>query len=391
MRKNVGQMENSLEKKGKGRYGVSGHMHKGKKPWKKGKFSHKQQLEWLRVKSDKACEIACKDGEVCISGPVEAKPICVRKKDLKKSMKLFQRYQKKEKKAWKKFQKENYNKKDQDQYYSKFDVTDSDSMMTKEYEMKDNKMDKHHMKEMKKHHKKGMKKHHMKGMKKHHMKGMKMHHMEDSMKPHVPAKFSKSGVCTIDDFSQIRARMMGWFHLMHGQDHLAKKEMEMNLKHFHKKVSVQKESRVHNGNQCTCFKSAMWQFKELDKDGNDHLMSDELSMVEENSAEPCIQPYLTSCDLDADGKLSSDEWCCCFANVLAPCLREAAKIQSEEAAGKKATYKPSCDKEGYYHQEQCSEDKCWCVDYNGNVYKETITEGRAHCHKKDLNDYENKS
>ena len=39
MRKNVGQMENGLEKKGKGRYGVSGHMHKGKKPWKKGKVS----------------------------------------------------------------------------------------------------------------------------------------------------------------------------------------------------------------------------------------------------------------------------------------------------------------------------------------------------------------
>merc|ERR1711936_724445 len=88
--------------------GVSGlhnnYHHKGIKHYKKGKFNHKQKLEWLRLKSDYACDLNCKDGEVCISGPVEAKPICIRKKDLKK----------REKKAWKKFQKQKYYKSDED-------------------------------------------------------------------------------------------------------------------------------------------------------------------------------------------------------------------------------------------------------------------------------------
>lgn len=53
----------------------------------------------------------------------------------------------------------------------------------------------------------------------------------------------------------------------------------------------------------------------MDKNGDDSLSDAEMSILEENSLEPCMRPYLTSCDQNADQKLSSDEWCCCFSNV----------------------------------------------------------------------------
>lgn len=290
---------------------------------------------------------------MCISGPVESKPICVLKKDLKKSMKIFQRYQKKEMKAWQQFQSDYHN---------------------------DDKMAHAHNRV----HEKGEA-----GA----AQGKKYHHelnlhkdwtdRKIDLHPSMPVEAGGPEECSTSQFSQMRTRLMGWFHLLHGQNHLARKGHDVSsIKHFYKHVSVKKELREHAGNKCECLKSAMWQFLQMDKDSDDHLSDGELSLLK-NSLEPCMQPYLTSCDQNADRKLSSGEWCCCFSNIVAPCFKKVDEIRK---SGKPVSFLPRCDKEGYYLREQCSGDseksyKCWCVDYNGNEYKGTQTNGRAHCSK----------
>lgn len=332
-------------------YSAKKHHYKMAKKYHKKQYNPKKQMwRMLKIKSAKDCGIKCAWGEVCISGPVESKPMCIRKKDLKRSMKLFHRYQKKEMKAWKKFKKDKYNDVDDETYYAKFDKKDMADLKKK------------HLASI------GYSDHIKKSKGKHSMKAF--------------SKGVKAEGCTTSEFSQMRTRLMGWFHLLHGADHLSKKkEQGTSLKKFHKHMSVKKELREHDGLKCECFKSAMWQFKQIDKNGDDFLTEPELSPMEENSLEPCMRPYLTSCDQDGDMKLSSNEWCCCFANVVAPCFKKLDDIQR---SGDTAAYKPRCDKEGYYMREQCMGDKCWCVDYNGNELKGSATEGRAHCTKKAL-------
>ncbi|KAH9505211.1 hypothetical protein Btru_058971 [Bulinus truncatus] len=199
-------------------------------------------------------------------------------------------------------------------------------------------------------------------------------------------------VCTNKQFSQMRTRMMGWFHLLHGQDRQARQQHGGNIKHFYKHVSVKKELREYDGHKCECLKSAMWQFAQMDKNNDDKLNYTEMSLLEENSMEPCMKRYLSSCDHSGDDQLSSDEWCCCFSNVVAPCYKKVDDIMK---SGEPVTYKPRCDKEGYYLREQCSNENegeyhCWCVDYNGNDVKGTRTKGRAHCSKLAMNDSEKK-
>jgi len=320
--------------------------------WMK-KVSPKKHIAWLKLKSDADCGMKCEQGEVCIVGPMDAKPLCVRKKSLKKSMKLFHKYQKKEKKAWKKFKLTHYNKEeeDDDAYFSKF--TPKELGDTSEVEMKTD-----------------------------------MAVVEE--KPHHSAH-DKAAFCTPIQFSQMRKRMMGWFHLLHGQDHLAMGK-KVNLKTFHKSHSVKKETRQLNGTKCNCAKSAMWQFHKVDKVADDMLTHDELSIMYQNDAEPCLKPFFTSCDLNGDEQLSADEWCCCFSNIVAPCFSRRSEKSSADLA---AQYTPRCDKEGYYKAEQCMVEKngtykCWCVDYNGNEYKDSVTKGRPHCKKQQHRGYEEK-
>lgn len=327
-------------------------MHKGKFA-KKGKKAHKA-MAWLDLKSDADCDLKCKEGEVCISGPVVKKPICVHKKDLKKSMKLFHRYHKKEMKAWKKYQKRHYFKPEQkeEKYGKGHDLA----------ELKKAKLEKL-------------------GKRVHFGKEFFHKKEKKNFNPH-PKKYA-GPVCSNKDMGQMKTRMMGWFHLLHGLDHDARKVHGGNIAKFTKHVSVKKELREYDGLQCQCMKSALWQFHQMDKDNDDHLTDKELAMLEENSLEPCVRPYLKSCDRNQDRKINSDEWCCCFTNVLPPCFSKLNEIRN---SGKPVTYMPRCDKEGYYMHEQCkgpTKDQrvCWCVDYNGNEYKDTVTNGRAHCSK----------
>ncbi|CAL1530624.1 unnamed protein product [Lymnaea stagnalis] len=328
---------------------------KKNKYYKRRKSDHK--MSWLNVKKGSDCSIKCRHGDVCITGPIDTKPMCVSKKDLKKSLKLFHRYQKQEMKAWKKFKKEKY-----------------DHAEAETYPMdKDDKQEIAHTNDSK-------------NQIVEKQNTVKQHKEETNLQVYT-TKADDLEVCTSKQFSQMRTRMMGWFHLLHGQDLLARKEHGGNIKQFYKHVSVKKELREHNGHNCECLKSAMWQFVQMDKNADDELTDTEMSLLEENSLEPCMQPYLTSCDLNADSKLSSNEWCCCFSNVVAPCFKKVDEIRK---SGEPVAYIPRCDREGYYMREQCEgkeEDKftCWCVDYNGNETKGTRTNGRAHCSKIAMN------
>jgi len=384
MKKN-GDGVNEFDKKGKhGHHGkgkgeAEGPHHKWNKKGKHhkkdkhGKFSPKKNMEWLKVKGDQACAPSCKDGDVCIVGPIDAKPICVRFKDLKKSMKLFHKYQKKEMKAWRKFKKAKYHQVDLDTAYPPTEEEKQNLLELKKAHMMD--IDSQ-----------GWEMHEKKG------KHNKHHNMKEMTKSHQ-AKNSDEKACTPDEFSQMRSRLSGWFHVLHGVDHITKKA-DLSIKHFHKQSSVKKEMRQHMGGQCVCSKSSMWYFMQLDKDGNDHLSDVEMSAMEHINTEPCVQPYLTQCDQDADGKLSSDEWCCCFAHVAPPCYNRLSEIKKTQEA---VTYVPRCDKEGYYMKEQCSGEKndgfkCWCVDANGTELKGTNVEGgRAHCSVHGLLDVKTKS
>jgi len=395
MKKNRGDDHvNGMDKKykhahhGKGK-GEGNHKwnRKDKHHKKYGKFSPRQNLEWLKAK-DGACEPACTEGDVCITGPVDSKPICVRYKDLKKSMKLFHKYQKKEMKAWRKFKKGKYHHHDDlDKQYPRKMVEKQYSTEVKEAFMDKNGFDKHG-----KHHNHGMHEKHDKHGKhekyENHLAMKKQQHLKasgydvDLVSKISPEKKPEEKGCSESDLSQMRSRLSGWFHVLHGVEHLAGKHPDVSIKHFHKHNSVKKEMRQHRGDSCGCFKSAMWYFTVLDKDGSDALSVGEAAAMEPHSGEPCVDPYLRGCDSDADGKLSSDEWCCCFAHVAPPCFKHLKEIKKSKDSH---SYIPRCDKEGYYMREQCSTDKeegfkCWCSDANGTPLKGTEVEGgRAHC------------
>jgi len=328
------------------RKGHKGHgkHRKGGKAHKKNKMHKKDKMGWLNLNSD--CGLTCAEGEVCLKGPMEAKPMCVSKKDVKKSVKLFHKYQKKEKKAWKEYRKNHYNKSDKKpaKYFAKFGVTDVQKLkLTKEDKM----------------------------------------------------LLKEGGNCPGMAIRAMRKRLMGWFHLLHGQDADARKAANLtsdNIKDFHKHVSTATMTKTLDGSECQCTKSTMWQFGQMDKDGSDGLSVAELAPLLDNSAEPCVRPAVEACDRDADGTVTQAEWCCCFSRMVAPCFNHLAKVQK---SGAKDQYVPRCDREGYYLREQCSGDSgafsCWCVDYNGNKQEGSQAQGRAHCTKKALMELKEKA
>lgn len=67
--------------------------------------------------------------------------------------------------------------------------------------------------------------------------------------------------------------------------------------------------------KCHCVRSIIWEFKRLDFDGDKHITKSELSKIENNQMEPCVEPFMESCDRNHDSKLTRHEWCCCFAAV----------------------------------------------------------------------------
>lgn len=193
--------------------------------------------------------------------------------------------------------------------------------------------------------------------------------------------------CRPHEFYELRKRLVSWFVMLHTESrqdnhHRAKKLHGMKMHgDFKKKHHLDMSSSLvteHHG-RCACTKSVMWEFRKQDSDADSHLSHKEMTMMESNRREPCMKPFLKSCDFDADSKISMGEWCCCFTDTPAPCEHK------KKTAGPN-DWMPKCDKEGFYQREQCDvAGWCWCVDLNGNKIDGTKVDGSAHCGKYDPN------
>ncbi|RUS71829.1 hypothetical protein EGW08_020414 [Elysia chlorotica] len=353
-----GLFRKKWRKGGRGKHGRH-----NKKSRKSKKFNRHKAAEMTKhspwsglIRPGTECEQECKRNEICIKGPLDALSHCIHIKDLKRSMKKFRKYKKKEKKAWRKFHKKS------EKHFKHNNIlnlssngTSDDTAVIKAKAHSDMEKELNRKKEELVN-----------------AEGRKIF----DIVPAAPSEAGDPKGCSTKDFSQIRNRIMGWFHLLRSHNKKALKEDKKLKEHRH---SVKKQ--MDAGDTCKCMKSAMWEFHQMDKDEDDHLTDKEMALLEENAMEPCIKPYLTSCDRDADGYLSSAEWCCCFSGALAPCYRKMDEIKRSRQP---VTFMPRCDKEGYYIPEQCqriddTNFECWCVDYNGNVAEETKTKGRADC------------
>ncbi|GFO32051.1 testican-3, partial [Plakobranchus ocellatus] len=290
--KAYGNKQKKINKSGrwtkKWRKGRRGKYHKKSKKARRNKYNPDKitkRMPWMMFLSEADCEMKCDKKEICMNNPLEAKPVCVHFKDLKKSMKLFRKYQKKEKKAWHKFHKDNsHHLKQTDDVFKTEKVKQApvdDKLALQEALKKKDKMIKSAEKSWNK-----------------------------APGALFPSKAEAPKECETSDFSQMRTRIMGWFHLLRSQK---KGLMKGQRKHKAHKHSVKKQ--LEAGDSCQCMKSAMYEFHQMDQDGDDQLNERETAILEGNSMEPCMKPYLRSCDHNADGVLSSAEWCCCFANV----------------------------------------------------------------------------
>ncbi|KAK2158701.1 hypothetical protein LSH36_165g04022 [Paralvinella palmiformis] len=190
--------------------------------------------------------------------------------------------------------------------------------------------------------------------------------------------------CSNKDLEIMGKRLLDWFKVIQDQ-----------AEHPHviqKRNSKKKE--LHEQDECICQAPVRSEFLRLDKDHNDVLSVSELSTLETNGYEHCVKPFIDSCDHDKDGTLSDREWCCCFADVLPPCLTEMKKVPATLTMGEPivlpdfdvgffsvGAFVPQCDSDGFYKPVQChgSTGYCWCVDRNGLTIEGTHTRGMPDC------------
>ena len=75
------------------------------------------------------------------------------------------------------------------------------------------------------------------------------------------------------------------------------------------------------GGHCNCLRSVMWEFHQIDTDHSHTLNKTEVKVIDNNDMEPCLHPYLMTCDKNSDSLLSHHEWCCCFPQKGELCWR----------------------------------------------------------------------
>ncbi|GAB1602508.1 uncharacterized protein LOC115232456 [Argonauta hians] len=210
------------------------------------------------------------------------------------------------------------------------------------------------------------------------------------------SKSHKNSGCDHDQLEDIMKRLTGWFVLLHAKFKESRKKAaagpvyQIPSYNVHNAVnktkhhlSVKKElNSFYKSRKCHCVRSIIWEFKRLDFDGDKHIDKKELSKIENNQMEPCVEPFMESCDRNHDSKLTRHEWCCCFAAVRPPCFSHLRRLRSD-AVMKSATFIPHCDRDGYYEKRQCHKGICWCVDLNGNQIMGTRTRNTPHCDKID--------
>ncbi|KAK7508038.1 hypothetical protein BaRGS_00001003 [Batillaria attramentaria] len=326
---------------------------------------HMKKISWLNVREVSGCN--CKHGEICIAGPKKERAICVKEHELRESAQLFKHYHKMKEAA------EGTELERSEEELNEVDPRPGSGIH----------LDAPHLDAPHNMHINVVAKHN-----KHHNNGDRKHEHNNVILNNTPYKTEETQVtgvhCDSAALDQMRRRLTGWFHLLHGKDH-------HHHGHAHKKhrhLSVKKELRdAETGKgQCDCLKSVMWEFRQLDTDGNHKLNSTEMKVIDNNDREPCLHPYLKSCDANDDHVLSRHEWCCCFPqhDDDSPCY---TKLKEIESAGKPDGYMPRCDREGFYEKEQClstghNTQTCWCVTPNGSEIPGSRNFGQAHCGKR---------
>ncbi|KYN40489.1 Testican-2 [Trachymyrmex septentrionalis] len=118
-----------------------------------------------------------------------------------------------------------------------------------------------------------------------------------------------------------------------------------------------------------CQSEVRWMFGHLDSDSDGRLSLSELYGLEHDQNEPCLKPFLDSCDTDSDIFVSGPEWCGCFSKAERPCAAVRRRSSPDSA--------PACDSRGYYRSTQCHRGLglCWCVDPHGVEFAGTRTRG----------------
>merc|ERR1712188_84358 len=102
-------------------------------------------------------------------------------------------------------------------------------------------------------------------------------------------------------------------------------------------------------------------------------MGHELMEIEELHNEYCIQPFLSVCDRDDDGKVEMKEFCKCLCHTP-PCTHLLEKIPAVLLNGKPepipGRFAPQCDEDGFFMPKQINNvrKEQWCVDRNGAEY-----------------------
>ncbi|XP_064632847.1 proteoglycan Cow-like [Lineus longissimus] len=194
-----------------------------------------------------------------------------------------------------------------------------------------------------------------------------------------PGQDSKS--CTKQQLADMGRRLLDWFKLL---QEYHKKHPELKRRRSKRRKGKAKD--LSKQGKCSCLQPVSWQFSHLDVDNDGHLSSHEMKDVENNGYEQCVKPFIESCDVNKDKVFTGEEWCCCFAEVLPPCLStvKSLPVQTDRKGRPKVTpglFVPKCDSDGFYLPEQChsSVGQCWCVDRNGRELDKSRVRGNADC------------
>lgn len=123
--------------------------------------------------------------------------------------------------------------------------------------------------------------------------------------------------CGPEQLRSMGLRLLDWFAVVMGEEmKLAKKAAAARDKNnstisFKKRVTtlsnLSPDKLLPN-----CERAVSFMFHHFDVDTDYRLSFKELYYLEHDEGERCLEPYLLSCDEDANGYLTAYEWCSCF-------------------------------------------------------------------------------
>lgn len=180
--------------------------------------------------------------------------------------------------------------------------------------------------------------------------------------------------CRPRDLDNVGRQLLDRFKTSQDED-LDEEKIIKRKRRKEKRNSTKKE--LHDDDECICQAPVSWQFMHLDSDADGHLSEREL--VNLTSLGTCASVFIGTCNHDVDAALSEKEWCCCFADVLPPCLASLNNVPSILLRGEPmilpGAFVPRCDDDGFYSKVQCNggTGDCWCVDRNGKRIEDAST------------------